>query len=157
MRASAWYNGQMDAKDLLQMQGLFGPSRAEVPYSDQELRMGNLGSPGVNFVGQVSVAGDFAMSNNLEPISRNPPVNHFGHDGGTGIMIRSRQPQRPSSDKHLSHGTASRRLRLQMNLSCGSTANDIVRDRNKSHEEDEVQSTATGVGSLDEAFLEFLW
>ncbi|PON37741.1 NAC domain containing protein [Parasponia andersonii] len=132
--------------DMIQMQALLGPSRAEVPSNDQELRMRNLGAVGVNFVGQVSVAGDFAMCNNLEEsISRNLPVNHYNHVGGTGIKIRSRQPQPSSSDNYVIQGNAPRRLRLQMNLSRGSIANDNVRERNKSHEEDEVQSTATGV------------
>lgn len=154
MSAFAQYNEQTDAEDILQMQALLGPSQAEVQSNVQELRSGNLFARGVNFVGQVSVAGDYATCNNLEEsVSGSPPVNGYGHAGGTGIRIRSRQPQPLTSGK--SQGTAARRIRLQMNTR-GSTANDKLRHTNQSHEEDEVQSTATGVGSLDEAILGIL-
>ncbi|XP_024026858.1 protein NTM1-like 9 isoform X2 [Morus notabilis] len=143
MKGSEWYSEQMDAKEVLQIQPQCGPSRAEAPYANQDLRMGNMGQPGYNMVGQVSV-------NNLEEsTSMNVPVNYYGHGGGTGIKIRSRQPQRPISDNFVTQGTAARRIRLQMDLSPGSTTNDNVRDSNQSYEE-EVQSTHTGVSEATE-------
>lgn len=150
MKGSEWYSEEMDAKEVLQIQPQCGPSQAEAPYANQDLRMGNMGQPGYNMVGRVSVGDHYAVSNNLEEsTSMNVPVNYYGHGGGTGIKIRSRQPQRPISDNFVTQGTAARRIRLQMDSSPGSTTNDNVRDTNQSNEE-EVQSTHTGVEPLCE-------
>lgn len=147
----------MDAKEVLEIQPLSGPSRAETPYANQELKMGYMGQPGYNMVGQVSVPCEYAtnlchnMSNNLsESMSRNVPANYYGQNGETGIKIRSRPPQRPISDNLISQGNAPRRLRLQVDISPGSTASDNVRDSNKSYEEEEVQSSTTGASEATE-------
>ncbi|XP_062074000.1 protein NTM1-like 9 [Humulus lupulus] len=153
-RASAWYNGQMAAKDMLQMPALFGPSQVEVPPNDQGLMMGNLGAPGGNFVGQASLGGDYSMWNNLEESnSWNLPDNQYSHIGRTGIKIMPRQPHRPSSGFNDTQGTAGRRLRLNINSSHESTANDDVCYGNKSHEEEEVQSAATGVFKAEQSHV----
>jgi hypothetical protein len=63
--------------------------------------------------------------------------------GGTGIKIRTRQPQnQPSSGSFVCQGTAPRRIRLQMKISGGSVCHNEVIGANRS-EEDEVQSTLT--------------
>ncbi|GMN31177.1 hypothetical protein TIFTF001_003133 [Ficus carica] len=142
----------MDAKEVLEIQPLSGPSQAETPYANQELKMGYMGQPGYNMVGQVSVPCEYA-TNLCHNMSRNVPANYYGQNGETGIKIRSRPPQRPISDNLISQGNAPRRLRLQVDISPGSTASDNVRDSNKSYEEEEVQSSTTGVGSLGEAIL----
>jgi hypothetical protein len=65
--------------------------------------------------------------------------------GGTGIKIRTRQPQnQPSSGSFVCQGTAPRRIRLQMKISGGSVCHNEVIGANRS-EEDEVQSTLTEV------------
>lgn len=145
---------------MLEIQPLSGPSQAETPYANQELKMGYMGQPGYNMAGQVSVPIEYfvklccAKSNNLsDPTSMNVPANYYGQNGETGIKIRSRQPQLPISDNFISQGNAPRRLRLQTDISPGSAASDNVRDSNKSYEEEEVQSSTTGVGSLGEAIL----
>ncbi|XP_030500263.2 NAC domain-containing protein 14 [Cannabis sativa] len=151
-RASTWYNGQMDAKDMLLMPTQFGPSRVDEPLNNQEFVTGNLGAPGGNFVGQVSVAGDYSMYNNLEEsISRNLPDYQYSHIGRPEIKFKPRQPQRPSYGFNNTQGIAGRRLRLNVNSSHESTANDIGCDRSKSHEEEEVQSTATEVFKAEES------
>jgi hypothetical protein len=61
--------------------------------------------------------------------------------GGTGIKIRTRQPQQqPISNNFGSLGTAPRRIRLQMKISLGSVCSSEVTDANSEKEDDEVQS-----------------
>lgn len=145
---------------MLEIQPLSGPSRAETPYANQELKMGYMGQRGYIMAGQVSDPIESvidlccAESDNLSDWkSMNVPANYYGQNGETGIKIRSRQPQRPISDNFISQGNAPRRLRLQVDMSPGSAASDNVRDSNKSYEEEEVRPSTTGVGSLGEAFL----
>lgn len=143
---------------MLEIQPLSGLSRAETPYANQELKMGYMGQPGYNMAGQVSDPIEYVIdlccvkSNNLSDSSMNVPA-YYGQNGETGIKIRPRQPQLPNSKNFISQGIASRRLRLQTNISPGSAASDNVGDSNKSYEEEEVQSSTTGVGSLGEAIL----
>ncbi|KAJ0048558.1 hypothetical protein Pint_14929 [Pistacia integerrima] len=76
------------------------------------------------------------------------PVNYSGEfAGGTGIKIRTRQPQQsPDSYNFVSQGTAPRRLRLQMKVSTTPpVGNGEVKDVCHSKEEDEVQSAFTEV------------
>lgn len=61
--------------------------------------------------------------------------------GGTGIKIRTRQPQQqPILNNFGSLGTAPRRIRLQMKISVGSVCSSEVTDANSRKEDDEVQS-----------------
>jgi hypothetical protein len=61
--------------------------------------------------------------------------------GGTGIKIRTRQPQQqPISNNFGSLGTAPRRIRLQMKISLGSVCSSEVTGANSRKEDDEVQS-----------------
>ena len=134
MRASGLYNEQADFKDAVQFQA-------------QPLRMGNMGHPADNFVG------DYEMYNSFEePTSLNVPVNYYGHGGGTGIKIRTRQT-RPSSNNFETQGIAPRRVRLQKSISPASAADNDVRDLKQNHGHDKVQSATAGVWSLDETNL----
>lgn len=121
-------------------------------HGDHEVRMGNNSDLRDNFVGQGSFSGDsFGSAHGVfynleESTSREYPVDYCGnHGGGTGIKIRTRQPQRqPVLDNCESQGTAPRRIRLLMNSSPGSILNDNVRDSTQ-REEEEVRSTDTEV------------
>ncbi|XP_031274708.1 protein NTM1-like 9 isoform X2 [Pistacia vera] len=76
------------------------------------------------------------------------PVNYSGEfAGGTGIKIRTRQPQQsPDSYNFVSQGTAPRRLRLQMKVfTTPPVGNSEEKDVSHSKEEDEVQSAFTEV------------
>nr|XP_048319889.1 protein NTM1-like 9 isoform X1 [Ziziphus jujuba var. spinosa] len=159
IRASGWHNEPVDTKDMLQIQTLFGSSQADVAHVDREVSLGNNSDLRDNFFGQGSFSGDSAlgsangMSNSLEEAtSRKYPVGYSGnHAGGTGIKIRTRQPQRqPILDNFVSQGTAPRRIRLLMNSSPGSILNVNVRDSNQRKEEEEVQSTDTEAREVTE-------
>jgi len=61
--------------------------------------------------------------------------------GGTGIKIRTRQPQQqPISRNSGFQGNAKRRIRLQMKISLGSVCSSEVTGANSRKEDDEVQS-----------------
>ncbi|WCJ26674.1 NAC domain-containing protein 14 [Euphorbia peplus] len=74
----------------------------------------------------------------------NWPVSPVNHVSGTGIKIRTRQPQaRSNVDNFIAQGTAPRRLRLQMKFSAASSGNEDKREASHAEDEDEVQSAAT--------------
>lgn len=82
----------------------------------------------------------------LSNVSKNP-VNYGGEfAGGTGIKIRTRQPQQPPDPYNfVSQGTAPRRLHLQIKLSTTPPVGN-GEEKDVSHsKEDEVQSAFTEV------------
>ncbi|XP_062145114.1 uncharacterized protein LOC133852384 isoform X2 [Alnus glutinosa] len=102
--ASGWFNGHVDERELLQMQPLFGSSQAHVPLVDQELNRKIEWDIWDNPVQYVS-----SSALNLKELAdKTNRVNNGSIPvGGTGIKIRTRQPQQqPILNNFGSLGTA---------------------------------------------------
>ncbi|KAK2664449.1 hypothetical protein Ddye_003023 [Dipteronia dyeriana] len=131
MGASRWFNEHGDRTETLQTPAYFGTRRAEASVYDHELRKGDIG-----------VYGDSS-------VTLKNPVNQTGDSAsGTGIKIRTRQPQnRFNSDNFVKQGTAPRRIRFQMQMRPPPkpVGNVEEKDANHHEEEDEVQSALTEV------------
>ncbi|KAG5235797.1 NAC family protein [Salix suchowensis] len=145
--ARVWPDDQFDSDELLQMQNALSTCRAPAPVTDGEIGRGNIGYFGNNLVGQdaspvnSSISSFDVLDSMEEPTSQMTSVDHSNGVSGTGIKIRTRQPQvRRHSDNFLSQGSASRRLRLQVTRSAG---NRKVNDATHVEDEDEVKSAVT--------------
>ncbi|KAK3228221.1 hypothetical protein Dsin_008083 [Dipteronia sinensis] len=126
MGASRWFNEHGDSTERLQAPVYFGTPLAEASVYDRELRKGDIGVYGENSVMQGASCGDSAS--------------------GTGIKIRTRQPQnRFNSGNFVIQGTAPRRIRLQMRPPPKPVGNVEEKDVKHHEEEDEVQSALTEV------------
>lgn len=132
------------------MRGLFESSRAKVPCYEQ-LKLGDIHDFG-DGIDDRNICSDSSAIGSANPMfdeyersgSWNYPVESFGYEfGGTGIKIRTRQPQYQISDSFTDQGTASRRILLQMSTLAGSTSN--TRNKNQSKEQVEVESACTEV------------
>jgi len=146
MGASGWFNGHVDERKLLQMQPLFGFSQGHVPLVDQELNRrieGDVWDNPVQYASSTYSAMSSTSALNLEELAdKTNRVNNGSIPvGGTGIKIRTRQPQQqPISRNSGFQGNAKRRIRLQMNISLGSVCSSEVTGANSRKEDDEVQS-----------------
>jgi len=146
MGASGWFNGHVDERKLLQMQPLFGFSQGHVPLVDQELNRrieGDVWDNPVQYASSTYSAMSSTSALNLEELAdKTNRVNNGSIPvGGTGIKIRTRQPQQqPISRNSGFQGNAKRRIRLQMKISLGSVCSSEVTDANSRKEDDEVQS-----------------
>lgn len=147
MGPSGWINGHVDKRELL-----FGSSQVHhFPLVDQELNRRIEGDVWDNLV-QYASSSYSAMNLttsalNLEELTDKTKCVNNGSTpvGGTGIKIRTRQPQQqPISNNFGSQGTAPRRIRLQMS-SPGPVCSSEVTSASSRKEEDEVQSTVTEV------------
>ncbi|KDP25178.1 hypothetical protein JCGZ_20334 [Jatropha curcas] len=125
------------------MQSSFGPWGAQASSFDGELGGRNICGLGNNSIVQDAPSAFGALNSMEESSSLMNPVYPGSAVTGTGIKIRTRQPQmRPYADSFAAQGTAPRRLRLKMEYSTGSCGNMVERDA--SHEEDEeVESAIT--------------
>ncbi|GLT64668.1 hypothetical protein SLA2020_371460 [Shorea laevis] len=149
VEASGCFNGQVARRESLQMPASFGSHHAQAAVSGQEVKNAYVGDLGNYPIGQETLSTDSAVASfygsdhNLEePTSLNNPVNGRSDlVGGTGIRIRTRQPQhQPNSVNFVTQGIAPRRIRLEMKLSPGSF--DIEKETNAGLDE-EVQSAPT--------------
>ncbi|XP_011004354.1 PREDICTED: uncharacterized protein LOC105110869 isoform X4 [Populus euphratica] len=150
MGAPVWPGDQFDSYELLQMQTAFGTCQAPTSFSDGEIGRGNIGHFGNNFVGQDapfanSAISSFDVYNTMEePTSQMTSVDYDSGVSGTGIKIRTRQPQvRRHSDNLVDQGSAPRRIRLLVERSVESVGNCKVNDATHVDDEDEVQSAVT--------------
>lgn len=159
MGSSRLFSEHVESKDLLQAPCCFGSCRAEASLNDQEIGKGSICDYGNNSAAQVASSAESAMGSlygNLNNYDLSPTWNNsvnYGGDfaGGTGIKIRTRQPQqRPNSFNSVNQGTAQRRLRLQMTLSPPMVGGDKRKDLSHSVEEDEVQSGVTKINETAE-------
>ncbi|KAK0587770.1 hypothetical protein LWI29_028672 [Acer saccharum] len=149
MGASRWFNEHGDSTEILQTPA----------YYDRQLRKGDIGVYGDNSVMQGASSADSAVDSFHDNLisfemSSTPknPVNHTGDSAsGTGIKIRTRQPQnRSTMDNFVIQGTAPRRIRLQMTPPPKPVGNVEEKDVNHHEEEDEVQSALTEVDEAKE-------
>ncbi|KAL5764379.1 hypothetical protein ACOSQ2_016973 [Xanthoceras sorbifolium] len=164
MGASRRLNEYDDSTEILQTPAYLGTCRTEASVYDREFRKENIGVYGDNSFAQGALSADSAVGsfhgnlNNFE-LSSTPknPVNSTGDSaGGTGIKIRTRQPQnQPNSNNFVIQGTAPRRIRLQMKLSPTPVGNVEEKDVNHREEEDEVQSALTEVSEASVYDREF--
>ncbi|KAH8494707.1 hypothetical protein H0E87_021197 [Populus deltoides] len=150
MGAPVWPGDQFDSYELLQMQTALGTCQAPTSFSDGEIGRGNIGHFGNNFVGQDAPSANSAISsfdvyNSMEePTSQMTSVDYGSGVSGTGIKIRTRQPQVPRlSDNLVAQGSAPRRIRLLVERSVESVGNFNVNDATHVDDEDEVQSAVT--------------
>ncbi|XP_061984049.1 NAC domain-containing protein 14-like isoform X2 [Populus nigra] len=150
MGAPVWPGDQFDSYELLQMQTALGTCQSPTSFSDGEIGRGNIGHFGNNFVGQDAPSANSAISsfdvyNSMEePTSQMTSVDYGSGVSGTGIKIRTRQPQvRRHSDNLVAQGSAPRRIRLLVERSVESVGNFKVNDATHVDDEDEVQSAVT--------------
>ncbi|CAK7357512.1 unnamed protein product [Dovyalis caffra] len=150
MGAPAWPSDQFGRNELLQMQPAVGTWRAPASVSYGELGRGNIGHFGNNFLGQDAPSANSAISsfgvlNSIEEATSQITSVDYGNGvSGTGIKIRTRQPQvQPHSDNFVAQGSAPRRIRLQMKLSVDSVGDCKAKDAAHLEDEDEVQSAVT--------------
>lgn len=148
--ARVWPDDQFDSDELLQMQNALSTYRAPAPVTDGEIGRGNIGHFGNNLVGQdaspanSSISSFDVLDSMEEPTSQMTSVDHSNGVSGTGIKIRTRQPQvRRHADNFVPQGSASRRLRLQVTHSADSVGNRKVNDATHVEDEDEVKSAVT--------------
>ncbi|GAV75125.1 NAM domain-containing protein [Cephalotus follicularis] len=124
MEASVWNIKHVDLKNSLVMKTSVGSYRAQMPFLDRGLGVGNI-------------------AKNMEELTnhKNPLNNSSDQVGGTGSRIRTRQPQEQSKlGSFVSQGTAQRRIRLTR-LTAESVSSGKV--GNASCSQDEVQSAIT--------------
>eukprot|EP00258_Populus_trichocarpa_P017262 XP_006377879.2 protein NTM1-like 9 isoform X3 [Populus trichocarpa] len=150
MGAPVWPGDQFDSYELLQLQTALGTCQAPTSFSDGEIGGGNIGHFGNNFVGQDAPPANSAISsfdvyNSMEePTSQMTSVDYGSGVSGSGIKIRTRQPQvRRHSDNLVAQGSAPRRIRLLVERSVESVGNFKVNDATHVDDEDEVQSAVT--------------
>ncbi|TXG50802.1 hypothetical protein EZV62_023326 [Acer yangbiense] len=152
MGASRWFNEQGDSTETLQTPAYFA-------VYDRQLRKGDIGVYGDNSVMQGASSADSAVDSFYDNLisfemssTLKNPVNHTGDSAsGTGIKIRTRQPQnRSTMDNFAIQGTAPRRIRLQMTPPPKPVGNVEEKDVNHHEEEDEVQSALTEVDEAKE-------
>lgn len=74
---------------------------------------------------------------NMQSLQNSPDVSS-AVSSSTGIKLRSRQPKSQSAQNNISHGTAPRRMRLQMNLQVGSNYGCLTKDLSLLDENTEV-------------------
>lgn len=162
------------------MQTSFESGNNQTRFYDQEFRIGNAVGLRNYSVGLATSSADSAMGN-INTLQQLTNLNNYMNGGGdlgggsgmkirtyqpmqqpksefigtgTGIRVRTRGPQqRPNSDNFENQGTASRRLRLQMELSAepvkvsaGCVDDSQMRSASLGEEEEEVQSALTQVG-----------
>ena len=158
-----WPGDQFDSYELLQLQTALGTCQAPTSFSDGEIGRGNIGHFGNNFVGQDAPPANSAISsfdvyNSMEePTSQMTSVDYGSGVSGSGIKIRTRQPQvRRHSDNLVAQGSAPRRIRLLVERSVESVGNFKVNDATHVDDEDEVQSAVTEVSFINLDNVEFL-
>ncbi|KAF2290258.1 hypothetical protein GH714_005674 [Hevea brasiliensis] len=136
----------------VQMQASFGSWRAQASSFNGQLgsrNVGDLANPVRHDASSAisAVGSSFGIFNSMDESSKQMnSVNHGSAVSGTGIKIRTRQPQvRPYADNFAIQGTAPRRLRLQMKLSAVSYGHGVERDAShkEDEDEDEVQSAVS--------------
>ncbi|KAJ6293372.1 hypothetical protein OIU78_025363 [Salix suchowensis] len=147
--ARVWPDDQFDSDELLQMQNALSTCRAPALVTDGEIGRGNIGHFGNNLVGQdaspanSSISSFDVLDSMEEPTSQMTSVDHSNGVSGTGIKIRTRQPQvRRNSGNVVSQGSASRRIRLQVTPSADSVGNRKVNDATHVEDEDEATGDA---------------
>lgn len=151
MGSSRLFSEHVESKDLLQAPSCFGSCQAEASLNDQEIGKGTICDYGDNSAVQVASSAVGSLYGNLNNYDLSPTLNNSVNYGGdfavgTGIKIRTRQPQqRPNSFNSVNQGTAQRRLRLQVTLSPPMVGGDKQKDLGHSVEDDEVQSGVTKV------------
>ncbi|KAL4284470.1 hypothetical protein GQ457_16G025690 [Hibiscus cannabinus] len=143
--APKWLGGNIDNNESVQMGTSFQPSHAQPELNYQESRMGSIGDLGNYSYGQATYSTDSAVGNNNN-LHQLASLKSCNNDSGvlgetTGMEIRAFQPlqqlnfesfgtegirirshgaeQQPNFDNTINQGTAPRRIRLQMKLSCG--------------------------------------
>lgn len=143
MGPSGWINGHVDKRELL-----FGSSQGlHFPLVVDMMIKGDVCDNLVQYASSSYSAMDLTSALNLEELTDKTKCVNNGSTpvGGTGIKIRTRQPQQqPISNNFGSQGTAPRRIRLQMS-SPGPVCSSEVTSASSRKEEDEVQSTVTEV------------
>lgn len=156
MGSSRLFSEHVERKDLLQAPSCFGSCRAEASLNDQEIGKGTICDYGDNSAVQVASSAVGSLYGNLNNYDLSPTLNNSVNYGGdfavgTGIKIRTRQPQqRPNSFNSVNQGTAQRRLRLQVTLSPPMVGGDKQKDLGHSVEDDEVQSGDTKINEIAE-------
>ncbi|GMJ06312.1 hypothetical protein HRI_004300400 [Hibiscus trionum] len=130
--AQRWLGGHVDIKQSPQMQASYESTRSQATPFNQEFRTRNIGGFGNYSLGHGTSFTDSAMSNinHLQQLtSLKNYVNSGGDLGGgigmntgtlgTGIKTRTRGSQQRPNSEIVNQGTASRRIRLHINLSTG--------------------------------------
>ncbi|EEF43485.1 transcription factor, putative [Ricinus communis] len=154
------YNETNKGMAQVQMQASYGYWRTQTSSFDEELGRSNICDLGHESVKQdapsalSAVGPSFNLFNDMEEsIKELSPGNQRSAVGGTGIKIRTRQPQvRSHADNFASQGTAPRRLRLQMKIATVPAGKGVERDASHRSlgDEDEVQSGATEAANAED-------
>ncbi|KAK8489109.1 hypothetical protein V6N13_046820 [Hibiscus sabdariffa] len=162
--ARRWLGGHIDNKQSLQMQGSYESTHSQTTLFNQEFRTRNIGGFENYSVGYGTSFTDSAMGN-INHLQQLTSLKNYVNGGddlgaaigmntgtlGIGIKTRTRGSQQRPNSEIVNQGTASRRIRLHMELSTWPMKGSVgcVNDGKMASvgfaEDEEVQSALTEV------------